>query len=205
MANRTSATCSLIPGLRSTGTISKQRHRQAKQREASKGHLLTSSTVTTQEPPNVRVNRAGRIVSSIQVPRMRDEPIPLRLNDVFGGAILPQTIPLLPQAVVVEQPQEDAAHDRARLKACLRRVVRPVPVAHRHPMRRRVQEIENRRDERLEVCARSRERRGPRDPVELRIQPPIVERETVAALHSAIEGHFSLRDGGGEEDRKSVV
>ncbi len=66
-------------------------------------------------------------------------------------------------------------------------------------MGRRVQEIENRRDERLEVRARSRKRRGPGDPIELRIQPSIVEGESVAALHSAIESHLFPCDRSREE------
>src|SRR5262245_17367909 len=66
-------------------------------------------------------------------------------------------------------------------------------------MRRRVQEIEDRRYQRLEISARSRERRRPRDPIELRIQPTIIQRESVAALHSSIEGHLFLRDRGREE------
>lgn len=77
------------------------------------------------------------------------------------SAGLRPTIPALPHALVVEQPQEDAAHDGPRLKTCLCRVVRSVPVAHRRPTRRRVQEIEKRPDKRLEVGARSRERGCP--------------------------------------------
>jgi hypothetical protein len=34
--------------------------------------------------PNARINWAGSIVSSLQVSRMRDKLIPLRLNELLG-------------------------------------------------------------------------------------------------------------------------
>ncbi len=100
---------------------------------------------------------------------------------------------------VVEQLQEGATDDRARLKAGLRRVVRPVPVAHRHAMRRGVQEVPDGRDERLEVIARARQCRGPPDPIELRVEAPIVQCEAIAVLRAAVECHFLPGDGGRKE------
>src|SRR5688572_23657025 len=37
--------------------------------------------------PNARINRAGRIASSLQVLRMRDKLFPLRLNELLGVVV----------------------------------------------------------------------------------------------------------------------
>jgi hypothetical protein len=37
-------------------------------------------------PSNARINRAGRIISSIQLSRMKDKLIPLRLNELLGAS-----------------------------------------------------------------------------------------------------------------------
>src|SRR4029079_1536938 len=65
---------------------------------------------------------------------------------------------------------------------------------HRDAIRRGIQEVEYGRDECLEVRPRAGERRGPRDPIELRVEAAIVERKTKRALHAPIESHLCPRD-----------
>src|SRR5215216_537893 len=39
------------------------------------------------KPPNARINRAGRIISSLQASRMKGKLIPLRLNEMLDRAL----------------------------------------------------------------------------------------------------------------------
>ncbi len=71
--------------------------------------------------------------------------------------------PLLPGVLVVEELDEDAAHDGAGLEANLLGLLGLVPVGHRDALGRLVEEHADGLDEFDEVVAVARERAGPED------------------------------------------
>src|SRR3712207_3072202 len=117
----------------------------------------------------------------------------------IGSPIIPLSTPrpgapLLPDGGVREELDVDAAHDRARLKALLPAVHRPVPVGERDAARRLVDEAVDGRDEGPEVLVPLGERRRPDYPVELRVRLAAVERQAVQVLLRLVEGQLFARD-----------
>src|SRR5258706_5910972 len=64
-----------------------------------------------------------------QMSRNKRPALPRSVSSSACSASSADRVPLLPHALVVEQLQEHAAHHRARLKACLRRVMCPAAVS----------------------------------------------------------------------------
>jgi len=98
--------------------------------------------------------------------------------------------PFPPDALLIEHPQEHASDRRPGLEAAFLGIVRPVPVAHRHAVRRFVEETEHRIDESLEVVLVLCQRRRPEDPVELRVARPVVQGQPVGVLHLLVVFHL---------------
>jgi hypothetical protein len=71
--------------------------------------------------------------------------------------------------------------------------VRAAPVSHRDFAGRLAEETMYRQHEGVKVLMVARQRRGPQNPIELRVGLAIVERQALAVLHPPVVTHLLLR------------